>query len=366
METTPGARTRNEIFSQPRCWSKCFEALDKSRELYRAVEGWGPRTGSLFIGCGSSYYVAQAAAASWTMLTGEPARAMPASELLLFPSLTLPASPPFRPVLISRSGHTSEVLKVAEWLERKQDLRTVAISCTANQPLEEICTLTLHLLPADEQSVVMTRSFTSMLLGLQALAAEHGRQCACAKALRRLPDETQPWVEPLAERLEDFVQAHVFADYVFLGQGPLFGIASEGMLKVKEMSCSYAQCFHTLEFRHGPRAIVSRETLVTFLLSESGYIAEREVLEEVKGLGGTTLVVANCADAATRRMADFLVELNLTVPECARLAAYALPVQLLGLLTGLKKNRDPDRPRHLSRVVILGSAESNPRANQGL
>ena len=154
-------------------------------------------------------------------------------------------------------------------------------------------------------------------------------------------------------RVEAFVESHDYDDYVFLGQGPFFGIASESMLKVKEMSCSFAQCFHTLEFRHGPKAIVAPNTLITFLLSEAGYQAEREVLEEIKTLGGATLVVANQADAAARRSADFLVELGLDVPECARLVAYLLTGQLLGFYTGLKKGYDPDKPRNLSRVVIL-------------
>jgi glucosamine 6-phosphate synthetase-like amidotransferase/phosphosugar isomerase protein len=59
------------------------------------------------------------------------------------------------------------------------------------------------------------------------------------------------------------------------------------------------------------------------------------------------------AGAHTR--AELLLELNLTVPEYACLAAHALPGQLLGLATGLKKGYDPDRPRHLSRAVILNS-----------
>ena len=354
-QITAGTQTRNEILSQPNCWRECFRALDDQGQLQRVGADWTPPPQWLFVGCGSSYYIALGAAASWTALTGQLARAVPASELLLFPAQTLPASQPAQPVLISRSGHTSEVVKVAEWLELQQNLRTLAISCATHQPLEEICALTLHLLPADEQSLVMTRSFTSMLLGLQALAAERSGQRDWADALRRLPDETQSWVEPLAERLEEFVRTRQFAHYVFLGQGPLFGIASEGMLKVTEMSCSSAACFHTLEYRHGPKASVTPQTLVTFLLSESGYEAEREVLEEVKGLGGTTLVVANHADAAARRAADFLVELNLTVPEYARLAAYNLPGQLLGLATGLKKGFDPDRPRNLSRAVILNN-----------
>jgi len=119
------------------------------------------------------------------------------------------------------------------------------------------------------------------------------------------------------------------------------------------MSCSYAQCFHTLEFRHGPRAIVGPETLVTFFLSETGWEAETEVLEEVKGLGAVTFVVANRADAAVRRAADFLVVWELDLPEFIRPAAYVVAGQLLGFYTGIKKGLDPDQPRNLSRVVIL-------------
>ncbi len=352
---TAGANTRNEILSQPRVWGECFEALDSRNQLAQVGKGWTPPPDWLFIGCGSSYYVAQGAAAAWTFLTGQPARAVPASEVLLFPELSVCTARPCQPVLISRSGHTSEILKAAESLELGRNIRTLAISCATHQPLEGISALTLYLPPADEQSMVMTRSFTSMLLGLQALAAERGGQKEFASELRRLPSQAAPWVEDVSERMRDFVQGHAFADYVFLGQGPFFAVASEAMLKVKEMSCSYAQCFHTLEFRHGPKAIVSPEALVTFLLSETGYEAEREVLEEVKSLGGTTLVIANQADAATRRAADFLVELKLSVPEYARLAAYVLVGQLLGLYTGLKKGYDPDRPKNLSRAVILNN-----------
>ena len=350
---TPGAHTHAEILSQPACWKECLQALDEKDQLGQVYRRFPTRSDWLFVGCGTSYYIALTAAASWTKLTGLRARAVPASDLLLFPGLILSGPEPCQPVLISRSGHTSEILKVAEYLELKENIRTLAVSCATHQPLEEISTVTLYLLPADEQSTVMTRSFTSMLLGLQALGAVYGQQTGFAEALRRLPDQGQKVLDPLPSRMQEYTQARGFADYAFLAQGPLFGVANEAMLKVKEMSCSYAQAFHTLEFRHGPKAIVSADTLITFLLSETGFEAESEVLQEVKDLGGTTLVVTNVADGAVRRAADFLVELNLDVPEYARLAAYALPGQLLGYFTGLKKGFDPDRPRNLSRVVIL-------------
>ena len=354
---TPGRHTQTEILSQPQCWRECLRALDEKGELGRIAKRFPAQSDWLFIGCGTSYYIALAAAASWTRITGLRARAVPASDLMLYPELILAGDSRCQPVLISRSGHTSEVLKAAEFLELKENIRTLAISCATHQPLEEISTTTLYMLPADEQSTVMTRSFTSMLLGLQALAATYAEQADFAESLRQLPAQAQKALDPLPSRIQEFVQANDFADYVFLAQGPFFGLASEAMLKVKEMSCSYAQCFHTLEFRHGPKAIVSPETLVTFLLSETGFEEEAEVLQEVKGLGGTTLVVTNTASSAVRHAADFIVELKLEVPEFARLAAYAMPGQLLGLFTGLKKGHDPDRPRHLSRVVILNSKD---------
>jgi glucosamine--fructose-6-phosphate aminotransferase (isomerizing) len=353
MTENAGAHTLEEILSQPGCWAECLRTLDEKGQLEEIHKRFPARPEWLFVGCGSSYYIAQAAAASWTHLTGVTARAVPASELLLFPRLAFSDPTACQPVLISRSGHTSEILKAAEYLELKENIRTLAVSCATHQPLEQISTATLYVLPADEKSMVMTRSFSSMLLSLQALAAIYGKQTAFADSLRRLPAPTQAALDLLHPRIQEFVQSNDSPAYIFLGQGPFMGVANESMLKVKEMSCSFAQSFHTLEFRHGPKAIVSPEALVAFLLSETGYEAERELLQEVKGLGGTTLVVANKADAATHEVADFLVELNLDVPEYARLAAYVMAGQLIGLFTGLKKGFDPDRPRNLSRVVIL-------------
>ncbi|HEY7098527.1 MAG TPA: SIS domain-containing protein [Terriglobales bacterium] len=357
---TRGTHTRAEILSQPRCWADCIRAVEawgpvgEINKYFSDVEEW------LFIGCGSSYYIALSAAASWTAVTGQRARAVAASELLLYPDLVMMGTKKFAPVLISRSGRTSEVLRAGEWLAQ-QKIPTFAISCSPNQPLEKIATTTLLLLAADEQSTVMTRSFTSMLLSLQYCATQLKKDAPLAQALRRLPDATSELLTDLHPRIEDFVSAHTFDDYVCLGQGPLFGIASESTLKLTEMSVSYAQCFHTLEFRHGPKSIVSPRTLITFLLSESSYDAECEVLEEIKGLGGTTLVVTNRADERARESADLLVELQLDLPELARLAPFLFAGQLTGLHTGLKKGLDPDNPKNLSRVVILDEDESPER-----
>lgn len=245
------------------------------------------------------------------------------------------------------------MVRAAEYLETERNIRTLAVSCAAHRALDAISAATLYLLPADERSTVMTRSFTSMLIGLQVLGATVGQKPAFIGALHQLPAQAQGALDAMQPRIESFVERREFADYVFLGQGPFFGLASEGQLKVKEMSCSYAQVFHTLEFRHGPKAIAGPETLITFFVSESAYGAECGVLEEVKELGATTLVIANKADERLQASADLLLELNLEVPEFARLGAYMFAGQLLGVYTGLRKGFNPDNPRNLSRVVLL-------------
>ncbi len=360
LASADGAHTLVEILSQPLCWGALVQQLEQSGDLKSLAHQFSNTQPWIFIGCGSSFYVAQSAAATMTALTGRRAQAVPASELMLFPELVLPEESPCVPVLISRSGRTSEVLKVAEFL-RERGIATLGISCAPGQTLETLTASALVLPAADEQSMVMTRSFTSMLMALQALAATIAGNKEFLTAQRRLPTTAEQLLRTLPRQVHDFVTTHAFADYVCLGQGALYGIACETALKLTEMSVSYAQSFHTLEFRHGPKSIVSNETLIAFLLSETGYAEELEVLEEIKKLGGTTLVIANRADSRGRAAADLLVELDADAPEAARLPLYLIAGQLMGLYTGLKKGLDPDRPRNLSRVVVLADADSSER-----
>lgn len=348
-----GVTTLGEILSQPSCWQECLKVVRDQNYLGELQQVASLASDWLIVGCGSSYYAAQVAAASWTVLTGRQVRAFPASEELLFPELVVPHSRACHPILISRSGRTSEVLKAAEHFRTKQGLNPLAISCVQGQPLEKLANPTIILPSADEKSVVMTRSFTSMILALQYLVASWTGNKAFQVGLENISGPIEKLLPQLRSRMEEFVATHEFEDYVFLAQGPLYGIASEAALKVKEMSRSYAQCFHTLEFRHGPKAIVSPKTLITFFVSETAYAAECEMLQEVKSLGGVTLVVTNSADDALRRSADLLVDLNLDVPEYARSIAYIPTGQLLGLYTGRKKGIDSDRPPNLNRAVIL-------------
>lgn len=347
------SHTWKEILSQGEVWQSVLDGLRKSRAVEEILQSGAGKREWLFVGCGTSYYLAEAAAISRTLLTGQRARSMPASEILLFPDLLRAEAPNLQAVVISRSGRTSEAVRAVTVLRQEMGVPTAGITCAQDSELERACNTSIVLRDADEQSTVMTRSFTSMLLSLQLLAARTKNNSTFVEALSGMAQRFAPRIVELAGQMEEFVARQSFDDYVFLGQGPFHGIAREAALKVMEMSCSYSQVFHALEFRHGPKAIVSEKTCLTFFLSDSGGKAEVEVLEEMKALGGVIVSVGNHANAEVRRSSDLVMEIGLEGDELVRLAPSVVPCQLFGYFTGLKKGLNPDQPKNLTRVVLL-------------
>jgi len=348
-----GAHTWNELMSQGDVWRSTLSELQRSSVIETILTSTATRSEWIFVGCGTSYYLAEAAAHSWTTLTGEPARAVPASEVLLYPHTLRTESAPQQAVVISRSGKTSEALRAASALVRQLKLPTIGITCAQESTLQKECDHTIILQAADEESTVMTRSFTSMLISLQYLGARHAQNQPFIDELRRAAEHTSGNIRKIASELETFVTTHSFDDYIFLGQGPWHGIAREGALKVMEMSCSYSQFFHTLEFRHGPKAIVSEKTCLFFFLDKAGHEAESEVLVEMKALGAVTVAIGNAIGRDVRPHCDMILESSPEIQDLALLAACTIPCQLLGYFTGLQKGLNPDEPKNLSRVVIL-------------
>jgi glutamine---fructose-6-phosphate transaminase (isomerizing) len=345
--------TWNEILSQGKVWRVVLDQLRDDPVVGKILD-LGMNSGErIFVGCGTSFYLAEAAAGTWTLLTGQGARAIPGSEILLYPKLLREEASHPQAIVISRSGKTSEAVRAAKALRHEFRVPTVGITCAENSELEQACDLCAVLRPADEKSTVMSRSFTSMLITLQVLAARQAQNTQFVEGLNTVARKISDAITMLAERMETFVAQHTFADYVFLGQGPFHGIAREAALKVMEMSCSYSQFFHALEFRHGPKAIVSPATCLTFFLSDTAQKAEAEVLGEMKELGGVIVAICNRADDETRKYADLLIEMDFSGSELALLAPYVVPIQLMGFFTGLRKGLNPDAPKNLSRVVIL-------------
>jgi glucosamine--fructose-6-phosphate aminotransferase (isomerizing) len=124
-----------------------------------------------------------------------------------------------------------------------------------------------------------------------------------------------------------------------------------------EMSSSYSQVYHSLEFRHGPRSIAGPDTLITFYISDAAKEAETTLLRELQELGAATFVIVNRATPELEAHSDLLVELALDGPEFARYALTAIPAHLLGTAIGLRKGLNPDSPKNLTRAVVLAPSK---------
>jgi len=362
----PGEHTLAEIYSQPKIWRETETQLKKSGAIERLAATFSPRSPWLFVGCGSSYYLSQLIAALWMKHFYIPATAVPASELLFAPEETMHRVGAEQIVLMSRSGETTEVLRAAELLQSYKTAQTLGVTCNPQSVLEKLCTHTFKLDWADEKSTVMTRSFTAILQAFQRLGLQFVSDNHLSNALDVLPQKGQAWFNANARKIQDFASKREFTDYVFLGQGVHYWLAQEAGLKVMEMSSSYAQVYHSLEFRHGPRSIAGPETLITFYVSDAANEAETTLVRELKEIGAATFVIVNRATPELKKHSDLLVELALDGPEFARYAVTAIPAHLLGTAVGLRKGLNPDAPKNLTRAVVLsGSDGSRPAKRRG-
>ncbi len=353
--TSPGAHTLAEILSQPAIWAETDRQLRKTHALERLADTFSPRSPWLFVGCGSSYYLSRLIAALWTKHFYIPATGVPASELLFAPEETMRRIGAEQIVLMSRSGETTEVLRAAEVLQSHKSVQTLAVTCNPQSILKNLCTHVFELNWADEKSTVMTRSFTAILLAFQRLALHFIGDNLLTSALDHLPKKAQKWLDAHARKIQQFAANRKFEDYVFLGQGAHFWLAAEAGLKITEMSSSYAQVYHSLEFRHGPRSIAGPNTLITLFVSDAAAEAETVLARELKELGAAICVIANKATPDLRNSSDLLLELALDGPEFARYAVSAIPAHLLGTAVGLRKGLNPDAPKNLTRAVVLPS-----------
>jgi glutamine---fructose-6-phosphate transaminase (isomerizing) len=364
-KTCPGEHTLAEILSQPQIWAKTEKQLKDSGTLEHLAEILSPRCPWLFVGCGSSYYLSRLIAALWTKHFYIPATGVPASELLFAPGETLRRIGAEQIVLMSRSGETTEVLRTAELLQSHKTVQTLGVTCNPRSPLERLCTHTFRLDWADEKSTVMTRSFTAILLAFQRLALQFVGDNQVSSALDQLPHRGQSWLDANARKIQEFAAKRKFSDYVFLGQSAHYWLAQEAGLKITEMSSSYAQVYHSLEFRHGPRSIAGPETLITFFVSDAAAQAEATLCAELKELGAATCVIVNRATPELKKSSDLLIELALDGPEFARYAVSAIPAHLLGTAVGLRKGLDPDAPKNLTRAVVLRSVGRRTAKRRG-
>jgi fructoselysine-6-P-deglycase FrlB-like protein len=273
-------------------------------DLLPQVAGRLPAPGQrlAIIGCGTSYFIAQAVAAAREAAGQGETDAFVASEM--------PAGRPYDLVLaISRSGTTTEVVRCLQALP--SGVSSLAISAVSGTPVVDAADDAIVLAFADEASIVQTRFATTALALLRAHVG-HDLSPAIADA-QAILDDALP-----AEPAE-------FEHFVFLGHGWTVGLASEAALKFREAGQAWAESYPAMEYRHGPISVAGPGTLVWFVGD-----ADRDLVRDVRATGATVV---------TR-----------TLDPMAELVALQRGAVALAEAKGL----DPDNPQHLTRSVVLG------------
>jgi fructoselysine-6-P-deglycase FrlB-like protein len=297
------SKTSAEIASQPSCWRRAGELAREPR-----VAGMLPPDGceAAVVGCGTSWFMAQAYAAAREAAGRGKTDAFAASEF--------PATRRYPYILaISRSGTTSEVEALLGALPR--DTESVVVTAVGGSSAARAARHVIVLDFADEESVVQTRFATTALallragLGEDLAAAARDAESALAMPLPFTPGSIN--------------------EVTFVGTGWTVGLAAEAALKCREAAQLWTESYPAMEYRHGPISIAGPGTATwSFGPLPEGLAAQ------IKATGAA------------------LVE----TPGLDPLAALIL-AQRFAVAEAEHRGLDPDRPRGLTRSVILPSLE---------
>lgn len=294
-----------EIFDQPRAWSRAVELARRTPDALPA----GERVA--VIGCGSSWHVAKALATLRELNGQGETDAFAASEALLDRDYD-------RVVAISRSGATTEIRRALELA--RPGTTTVALVGDPLSPVAAECDLVVDLGFADDRSVVQTRFVTTVLcFARAALGLEIERLLDDSEAAVSVPHPVEP---EMVERA------------VVLGREWRVGVADAAALALRETAGIWAESYPAMEYRHGPIATAGPGAVVWFLDDPPA-----ELADEIEATGAAVLA--------------------------ARFDPLAELVRIQRLAVALAEHRglDPDRPANLERAVVLDPIESGGGAS---
>ncbi len=289
-----------ETFTQPDDWARAVTRVPD-------LKGVLPRTGERVatIGCGTSWFMGQAYAARRESLGLGETDAFAASEHRLARGYD-------RVVLISRSGTTTEVIEVLDWL-RADGTPHVAFVATPGTPIAEAAAGLVLMDDVDEQSVVQTRFATTTLALLRASLGDDLAP-AIEQARAVLTEDAATVLGPVADAEQ----------VTFLGHDWSIGLANEAALKLRESAQFWSESYPAMEYRHGPISIAAPGRAVWAFGNVPPGIAEQ---------------VAATGAHFEHRDIDPLAEL--------------VRVHRLCLAKAERAGIDPDAPRNLTRSIVL-------------
>jgi glutamine---fructose-6-phosphate transaminase (isomerizing) len=310
------------------------------------------------VACGTAYIAGLIGKYLFEQLADLPVDVEVASE---FRYRTPAVRPGTLAVAISQSGETADTLGALRWCAEK-GLKTAAIVNSHQSTMAREATVMWPTRAGPEIGVASTKAFTAQLAVLTSLAiaaaSARGRidaahEAAMVQTLTEAPRLVTQAIasEPQIQKVAlDIARAR---DVLYLGRGPMYAMALEGALKLKEISYIHAEGYAAGELKHGPIALVDEHVPVIVIApSDSFFEKTASNMSEVLARGGKVVMFTD-EDGAAHAPAGAEV---IVVPHCDPLImpmVIAAPIQLLAYHVAVLKGADVDQPRNLAKSVTV-------------
>jgi glucosamine--fructose-6-phosphate aminotransferase (isomerizing) len=264
-------------------------------------------------------------------------------------------------VTLSQSGETADTLEALRISKDLNYLGSLTICNSAHSSMVRESDLVMMTQAGPEIGVASTKAFTTQLLSVLLvtlmMACHRGMSEDREKELvahlthsAAAADEALKMSEQLKELAEDFAEKH---HTLFLGRGPMWPIAMEGALKLKEISYIHAEAYAAGELKHGPLALIDDEMPVVVVAPNNDLIDKlKSNLQVVRARGGQLYVFADKETGIKSEPGMKIIDM----PHANRLIApivYTVPLQLLAYHVAVLKGTDVDQPRNLAKSVTV-------------
>jgi len=261
---------------------------------------------------------------------------------------------------ITQSGETADTLAALREMKRKGH-PTLAICNVVGSTIAQEATGGVYLHAGPEIGVASTKAYTSQCATLAMLALHFGRMRHLSfesgkriiGQLRALPDVIRRTLD-LNGEVRRLAGKYCHAtNILYLGRQYNFPTALEGALKLKEISYIHAQGYPAAEMKHGPIALVDRETPSVFIMPQ-GFVYDKVMsnLEEIKARGGPVIAIAAEGDKDVARLADDVIYVP-PVEEFLSPLVTIIPLQLFAYHIAVLRGCNVDRPRNLAKSVTV-------------
>ncbi|HEY7672420.1 MAG TPA: glutamine--fructose-6-phosphate transaminase (isomerizing) [Gammaproteobacteria bacterium] len=353
-----------EIFDQPSALADTlYGRLANKRVL---PESLGARAAELLprvenlhvVACGTSYH-AGAVGKYWVeALAGVPCQVEIASEYR-YRNVVVPKGTLF--VTLSQSGETADTLEALRKAKRAGYVGTLTICNSAHSSMVRDSDLVMMTQAGPEIGVASTKAFTTQLLSMLIVALMLARHRGMTDAREHelaghlyhaavAVEQALQMNDALRELAKEFADKH---HALFLGRGPMWPIAMEGALKLKEISYIHAEAYAAGELKHGPLALIDEEMPVVVVAPNNELLDKlKSNMQVVRARGGRLYVFA---DRETHIESEPGVKV-IPMPHADRLIApivYTVPLQLLAYHVAVLKGTNVDQPRNLAKSVTV-------------